>query len=91
MPETLSYTCPTCGSDVRVGSPCPGCAKKPKKPAWSQPKSHDGLHLPDDDFDYDSFIEREFSQLPHRALRIPWYWWTLAIFLILGLILSVFR
>lgn len=91
MPETLTYLCPFCGSDVRVGNPCSGCAKKSKKRPWEQPTSQDGLDLPDDDFDYDDFVEHEFGKLPHRGLRLPWYWWALGIFLLIGLILAVFR
>ena len=31
MPEVLNYLCPYCGSEVRVGEPCPGCTKKARK------------------------------------------------------------
>jgi hypothetical protein len=90
MPETLTYLCPFCGSDVRVGIPCLGCAKKTKKRSWEQPPSQDGLDLPDDDFDYDDFIQREFGKLPHRRFHLPWYWWALGVCLILTLLISVF-
>jgi hypothetical protein len=89
MAEALIYTCPTCGSDVRVGSSCPGCPPKSQKRSWSQPKSQDGLDLPADDFDYDSFVKEEFGNLPHRALGLPWYWWGLAICLLILLIFGV--
>lgn len=91
MPETLTYLCPFCENVVRVGRPCPGCAKKArrkqpaKKRAWSQPESHDGLDLPEEDFDYDDFIAREFGKSPHRATGIKWYWWWLALALLVGM------
>ncbi len=90
-PEVLNYLCPFCGTDARVGKPCPGCVKKSKPPgkkSWQQSKSLDGLDLPSDDFDYEAFVAREFGgKAPHQALGIKWYWWLLAIAL-LGLMAS---
>ena len=91
MPEALKYRCPFCDRDVRVGKPCPGCAKKhkpaprPKKP-WEQDASADGLDLPDGEFDYDDFIAREFGKSPHRQLGVKWYWWLLGVVVIAGMI-----
>ena len=93
MPEVLSYLCPFCDRQVRVGKPCPGCAKKitpPKKKSWQQDKSHDGLDLPDPDFDYDAFVAREFGKPPHQALGVKWYWWLLGVAVLGGMIASVF-
>lgn len=86
MAGTMTYICPTCGAEARVGRPCPGCkpAKKrkpsaPEKPRpWEQDSSADGLDLPGDDFDYGDFIEREFGRKPHRKTGLAWYWWLLA-------------
>ncbi len=91
MPEALRYPCPTCGSDVEVGKPCPGCAKKPAKPkparkSWEQDKADDGLNLPDDDFDYDEFVKKEFSKLPHRPLGANLWWYLLGI----GVLITLF-
>ena len=91
MPETLSYRCPFCEREVRVGSPCPGCAEKPRKPSPArksrqQDTAADGLDLPDDDFDYDAFVAREFGGLPHRRLGVAWYWWALGVLLVAALI-----
>jgi hypothetical protein len=87
MTEVLSYRCPFCDRDVRVGRPCPGCAKKgkPRKPAkksWHQDAAQDGLDLPDEDFDYDEFVAREFGKVPHKRLGAKWYWWLLGVFLL---------
>ena len=93
------YMCPTCGSAVKVGTACPGCVPKknkrkkrvsagPKKrKAWEQDSIYDGLGIPDDEFDYEEFIDREFSSKPHRQIRIKWYWWATALVLA-GLMVS---
>lgn len=89
MPEVLSYVCPFCGGEVRVGDACPGCRKvikKPRKRSWEQDLSKDGLDLPGDDFDYEKFIAREFGGAPHRALGIKWYWWLLGVALLVAII-----
>lgn len=95
MPEVLSYVCPYCDTEVRVGEPCPGCSKKArklraKKHSWEQDKSMDGLGLPDDDFNYDDFIAREFGKAPHQALGVKWYWWLLGVVVLAGMIASAF-
>lgn len=89
MPEVLSYVCPFCGCEVRVGDTCAGChkkIKKPKKRSWQQNPSQDGLDLPDDDFDYEKFVAREFGRAPHQALGIQWYWWLLAVALLAAMV-----
>jgi hypothetical protein len=87
--DHLQYTCPFCDSQVIVGKPCPGCKKatpkKRKKRSWEQSETYDGLDLPDDDFDYDEYVAREFGKTPHRQIGIPWYWWLLAIALLVAM------
>ena len=65
-----SYMCPGCGDEIQVGGAgCPKCTKpvrkKPKKVeapgSWEQDSVYDGLNLPGDDFDYDSFVQEEFG------------------------------
>lgn len=95
VPEVLSYICPFCECEVRVGEPCSGCTKKAKRTAskkrsWEQDKSADGLDLPDEDFDYAEYIAHEFGKAPHRKLGLKWYWWLLAIIVLAGMIASVF-
>jgi hypothetical protein len=79
-----------------VGRPCPGCAKKnvkprPKKKPWEQSKSADGLNLSDDDFDYEDFIAREFGNATHRKTGLKWYWWALALAILVGMIVGLIR
>lgn len=95
MPEELTYLCPSCGHEVRVGADCPGCPKQgaiktrkrrakaaPRRRSWEQDSYYDGMDLPDEDFDYDDFVAREFGA-PHQRLRVKWYWWVLGIIMIL--------
>ena len=96
MPEVLSYLCPFCEREVRVGEPCPGCSKKAVKKvrlekSWQQSSSLDGLDLPEeDDFNYDDFCQREFGKSPHHRTGLKWYWWLLAVLLLAGMITGAF-
>lgn len=95
-----TYLCPTCDSEVKVGGDCPGCApvrkRRRKKVAaaspkpWEQDEMYDGLGLPDEDFDYDAFIEEECSRQPHRKVGIKLYWWITALVLLVALAWMVF-
>jgi len=97
MPESLSYRCPFCDHQVRVGERCPGCTQKKRPPrrvkkSWEQDHSADGLDLPDEDFDYDEFVAREFGGAPHRRLGVKWYGWLLGVLAIAALLaVWVFR
>ena len=94
MKQELTYLCPFCDLEVRVGTPCGGCAKKQKpapvkaKRSWEQDKMYDGVDLPDEDFDYDEFVAKEFGHIPHKKVGIKWYWWLLG-FVILLLMVSL--
>jgi len=101
-----TYLCPGCDKEVRVGAPyCPHCnppskrrkrqeskasAGKPKR-SWEQGSSYDGLDLPDEDFDYDEYVAREFGRKPHRKIGIKWYWWVTAIVVIILATLAGFN
>lgn len=92
-----TYLCPGCDQEVPVGSRgCPRCnppSKRRKrrrtaasgKHGWEQDDSADGLDLPDEDFDYDAYVAREFGIKPHKRIGIAWYWWATGVVL-LGLL-----
>jgi len=73
--------CPHCGADVPAGAKaCPACGAD-EKTGWSEEAHVGGLNLPDEEFDYDEFVDREFGKkkvLPHG---ISWFWWAVAIVL----------
>ena len=81
-------TCPICGADVPPkAKACPECGAD-EKTGWSEEANASGLDLPDEDFNYEEFVKREFSGgkkslVPHG---IHWFWWIVAV-VILGAIL----
>ncbi|HMJ91604.1 MAG TPA: hypothetical protein VK530_17410 [Candidatus Acidoferrum sp.] len=65
-------TCPVCGADVPRGArACPGCGSD-ESTGWSDDAHAQSLDLPDDEFNYDEFVQKEFGK-PKR-LRIHWLW-----------------
>ena len=84
--------CPVCGEWVYRGAvacdECGACAKS----GWKAEAEYDGLDLPDPDenFDYDAFIEKEFGGGSQRRLgegrwaRV-WWWAAVAVLVALGL------
>ena len=75
--------CPACHDHVparRVS--CPHCGATADD-GWREDNGTDGLDLPDEDFDYDSFVRREFPREPapvqfdRRTL-----WWITAVVLL---------
>lgn len=69
------FICPGCGADVKVGSS--GCAKCNDLDPWEledDDQIYDGLDLPDDDFDYDEFVEKEFGDgIPKHGMSLVWW------------------
>jgi hypothetical protein len=67
-------TCPNCGADVpRQARACPDCGAD-ETTGWSDNTSADGLDLPDESFDYDGFVAREFGASP-KPRHLGWVWW----------------
>jgi len=88
--------CPVCGEWVPRGAvacdDCGACAKS----GWKENADvYDGLDLPDEDFDYDDFVGREFGRpKAEGAFSKQIFWrWVAAILLavmVLGYLISVF-
>ena len=78
--------CPNCGAEVPAkAKACPGCGADDQT-GWSEQARYNDLDLPDDSFDYDDFVKKEFgpaSAVPHG---IRWFWWVIAILLATGLL-----
>lgn len=92
-PMADTYLCPSCDRLVPVGQNCPCTRRKTKKKKekgppthkpWEQDESRDGLDLPDDSFDYDEFVAREFGTgKPHAQVGLSRFWWLTALVLCL--------
>lgn len=79
--------CPNCGAEVPPhAKACPECGSD-EQTGWSEQARYDGLDLPDDKFDYDDFVKREFGGGKATPRGIHWFWWLIAIGLAVALIL----
>ena len=86
--------CPVCGEFVpRRSAACPGCGAS-RDSGWNEEAAVSGLDLPDDEFDYDDFVAREFGQgRPKRPDRRR-LWTVVGLLLIAAMaasFLAVFR
>lgn len=98
MPEALTYRCPFCDRDARVGVPCPGCMAKQvgqrKKGASAasnrKPESWESSEEIGDDFDYEDFCKREFGKASCHRTSLKWYWWYLAVIVLAGMAAAAF-
>ena len=76
-------TCPNCGAEVPPRArACPECGAD-EATGWSDRAQAQRLGLPEDEFDYDQFVKKEFS--PEDKIRprgIGWIWWVTALFLL---------
>ena len=78
--------CPNCGADVpRNAKACPGCGSD-EQTGWSENAASSNLDLPDDNFNYDEFVSREFGSKKHLPAGIAWHWWLVAVVLLLAFI-----
>jgi hypothetical protein len=74
--------CPNCGADVPPNArACPACGSD-EKTGWSDAAQQAGLDLPDEDFDYNEFVEREFGSKKPKPEGIAWFWWVIAVLLL---------
>jgi uncharacterized membrane protein YvbJ len=78
-------TCPNCGADVpRNAKACPECGSD-EKTGWSDDAHTQSLDLPDEEFNYNEFVEREFGRPKRSPKRLLWA--IVAIVLVLGFVL----
>ncbi len=78
--------CPNCGAEVPAGAKaCPECGSD-ETTGWSEEARTCGLNLPQEQFDYQDFVEREFGRKNPVPRGLPWGWWVVAV-LVLGIVL----
>jgi len=75
--------CPVCGAQVPPRArACPGCGAD-EKTGWSEQARYDSLDLPDENFDYQEFVDREFGGKNPVRRGGRWFWWVAAIIVLL--------
>lgn len=78
--------CPHCGAEVPPKArSCPECGSD-EQTGWSDRALADRLGLPDEEFDYAEFTQREFGGRPLRRRGPHRLWWLLAVVLTLLLL-----
>lgn len=75
--------CPNCGTDVpddaRV---CPECGAD-EDTGWSDKAHTERLGIPDEDFNYDRFVEEEFGEQKPKNSPAQWLWKVVAVILLI--------
>jgi hypothetical protein len=71
--------CPNCGAEIPPGArSCPECGAD-EQTGWSEQARYDGLGLPDETFDHEDFVKREFGDEKPVPRGIHWFWWLVAL------------
>jgi hypothetical protein len=81
--------CPNCGAEVPANAKaCPECGSD-EETGWSEEVHTGGLDLPEENFDYNDFVKREFGKPNPVPQGIHWFWWLVALGLAIGFVLYV--
>lgn len=76
--------CPVCGEDVPIGAvACLECGADHNSGWREELESYDATGLPEEDFDYNEFVRREFGRASKPA-AIKTVWWVTAILVIVA-------
>lgn len=79
--------CPNCGAAVPPNAKaCPECGAD-EQTGWSDEAQSSGLNLPDDSFDYNDFVKKEFGSQSPVPRGIRWWWWLVALALLILILL----
>ena len=83
--------CPSCGAEVPPKArACPECGAD-EQTGWSEDARASGLDLPEENFDYDDFVKREFGAPSPVPRGIRWVWWVVAAVLVVLFALLLVR
>lgn len=84
--------CPVCGEEVPSGAlACPECGADHNSGWRPDAGTYESLDLPDEDFNYDEFVRKEFgSSLKPAGMKMIW-WITAILVLIAALYLLAAR
>ena len=84
-------TCPHCGAEVPPKArACPECGSD-EQTGWSSEAQTNGLDLPGEEFDYDDYVKREFGGGSPVPRGLHWFWWLVAVVILVGFIWFWFR
>jgi hypothetical protein len=72
-------SCPNCGADVpRKATACPECGAC-EETGWSEDAQAADLGVPDDKFNYNDFVAREFGKKRNLPSGKGWVWWIVSL------------
>lgn len=84
-------TCPNCGAEVPPRArACLQCGSD-ERTGWSDEARTSGLDLPDQEFNYDEFVQREFGGKSPKPRGQNWFWWLVAVLLLLAFLVLILR
>jgi zinc-ribbon domain len=84
-------TCPNCGADVPPKArACPECGAC-EQTGWSEDADVGDLGIPEEAFDYNEFVKREFGAKKILPRGIGWFWWAVSLAAIGALLWLVLR
>jgi uncharacterized membrane protein YvbJ len=82
--------CPVCGENVpRDSLACPECGADHNSGWREDADTYDAVDLPDQDFNYDEIIRKEFGSAPKPA-GVKTVWWIAAIVLVVVFVVIYF-
>ena len=83
--------CPVCGEEVpRNALACPDCGADHLSGWREDADIYGGADLPDEGFDYDEYVEREFGT-SYKPAGIKPIWWITAALVVVVFVLISFR
>jgi hypothetical protein len=79
--------CPNCGAEVPPNAKaCPECGSD-ENTGWSDNARIGSLNLPNENFDYNEFVQREFGKEKSTPVRgISMFWWVVALLTTLAML-----
>jgi hypothetical protein len=79
------FSCPHCGAEVPANAKaCPGCGAD-ERTAWSEEAEQQGSEYPEEDFNYEDFVRKEFGNRPVPR-GISWFWWVVAVLVLAAML-----
>jgi hypothetical protein len=83
--------CPNCGAEVPPkAKACPECGSC-EETGWSEEAAASALDLPEEKFDYDDYVKREFGERTPKPRGITWFWWVVALVMLTALLVMLLR